>query len=78
MIIDLTQPVDVHYEWIDACEQVAKDQAQPTTYAIPASQPALAQAHRRAGAVQADKYDREDGFIDDDGVDAEADYDDED
>ncbi|KAK5125440.1 hypothetical protein LTR85_000549 [Meristemomyces frigidus] len=73
----LAQPIDIYYEWIDACEEVAKAQAA----AAPASAPASAYrappaSSARAGmASQADKYTAEDdGFIDDDDADADAEF----
>jgi len=80
----LLQPVDAYYEWIDACEAVAKDQAAgkanedadapPSTHR-PAARPS---ASARAGLAPGERYTDEDaGFIDDDGVDAEAEYADE-
>lgn len=78
--LDLSAPVDVYFDWVDACEAVANDTA-GTSSAAPASsyrqsQPELSS---RAGLAPGEKYTAEDdGFIDDDGVDAEADYADED
>jgi transcription elongation factor Elf1 len=77
---DLTQAVDVYADWIDACDAVAKSNEATTTA------PALSQRQRqasynassRAGLAPGEKYTEEDaGFIDDDEVDAEADYADE-
>lgn len=68
--------MDVYYEWIDACDTAAKSEA--TTYSAPLSQQPTAPSHR-AGLAPGEKYTAEDdGFIDDDDVDAEADYADED
>ena len=77
-IADLTQPVDVYSDWIDACDAVAKDQATTTT-SMPA--PSFRQRHASAsaqgGLAPGEKYTDEDaGFIDDEGADAEVAYDD--
>ena len=76
---DLTQAVDVYADWIDACDAVAKrDEA--TTTAPPPSQRQRQASHNasRTGLTPGEKYTDEDaGFIDDDGVDAEAEYADE-
>jgi transcription elongation factor Elf1 len=74
------QPVDVYYEWIDACEEVAKEQAANNPPPPAAHRPAQPAGNRsRAGLAPGEKYTDEDaGFIDDDDVDAEAEYADED
>ncbi|KXS99380.1 hypothetical protein AC578_8994 [Pseudocercospora eumusae] len=70
----LSQPVDVYSDWIDACDTVAKETAsgtaQPATY-----RPTAAAAASRAGLAPGETYTDEDkGFIDDEGVEDEADY----
>jgi len=78
-IVGLAQPVDIYFEWIDACEDVAKDQAAATAPAPARSAHGQASASRsRAGLAPGEKVTEEDErFIDDDGVDAEAEYADE-
>ncbi|EMC97420.1 hypothetical protein BAUCODRAFT_33135, partial [Baudoinia panamericana UAMH 10762] len=74
----LMAPVDVYYEWIDACEEVAKDTAAADNPAMPPSSMPRAQraAGVRNGAAPGEKMTEEDArFIDDtDDVDAEAEY----
>lgn len=72
--LDLSVPVDVYSEWVDACEAVAKETATgtaaPSTYRHP-----QAPASARAGLAPGEKYTDEDaGFIDDDDADGEADF----
>ncbi|KAI5209032.1 hypothetical protein E4T39_00996 [Aureobasidium subglaciale] len=68
----LSAPIDVYSDWVDACDAVAKQAAQSTsqsrrdTYSGTASQSHL-QGSRNAAPA-------DDGFIDDDELDAEADY----
>lgn len=75
--IDLSAPIDVYSDWVDACDAVAKQSADNTsqprrdTYSGTASQ-SRSQAQGAAANTAAD-----DGFIDDDELDAEADYADE-
>lgn len=70
--IDLSQAVDVYSDWVDACDAVAKDAADSTaksggnTYAAASSR---AQPGRGGGANA-----EVDDFIEDDDVDAEAEY----
>lgn len=73
---DLTQPIDVHYDWIDACDAVAKDQASAgEDLPLPAARPRQANGGPRAGLAPGEKYTAEDdGFIDDDEDDAEAEF----
>lgn len=75
---DLTQPVDVYSDWIDACDSVAKDQATTTTIPAPSFRQRHASSSARAGLAPGEKYTEEDaGFIDDEDDDAEAVYADE-
>jgi hypothetical protein len=74
----LMAPVDVYYEWIDACEAIAKDQAAANPVE---PSPAFRRAAPGAGRARADlapgeKFTDEDAnFIDDeDAEDAEAEY----
>jgi transcription elongation factor Elf1 len=77
-LTDLSAPIDVYSDWVDACDSVAKQAAQSTsqprrdTYSGTASQ-SRSQATSDAAANTA----ADDGFIDDDELDAEADYADE-
>ncbi|KAI4739350.1 Elf1-domain-containing protein [Aureobasidium sp. EXF-12298] len=74
----LSAPIDVYSDWVDACDSVAKQAAQSTsqprrdTYSGTASQSRSQAASGAAANTAAD-----DGFIDDDELDAEADYADE-
>jgi hypothetical protein len=67
----------VYADWIDACESV--DKKEPTSGVPPPSyRQRQASASARAGLAPGEKYTEEDaGFIDDDDVDAEAEYADE-
>ena len=77
-LLDLTLPVDVYADWIDACEAVDKTTDAPSTVPPPSYRQRQASASARAGLAPGEKYTEEDaGFIDDDGVDAEAEYADE-
>lgn len=69
----LSAPVDVYFDWIDACDEVAKDQASTT---VSRGLPAFARPV--ASQPQGEKYSEEDGFVVNDEPDAEAAYDDED
>ncbi|KAK3110352.1 hypothetical protein LTR53_015432 [Teratosphaeriaceae sp. CCFEE 6253] len=81
----LMQPVDVYYEWIDACEDVnpagqgAGGHAGDAPAASRARPGAAATAGSRTGLAPGGKYTEEDrGFIDDaDDVDAEDEFEDE-
>jgi len=74
----LTQPIDVYYEWIDACDTVAKEEAIAVTAAPLPVRPSQPNASSRAGLAPGERYTDEDtGFIDDDDADAEAEYADE-
>lgn len=76
---DLSQPVDVYSDWIDACDAVAKDTAATGANVPPPVRQTNPQASSRAGLAPGEKYTEEDdGFIDDDDADAEADFADED
>ncbi|KAK4501525.1 hypothetical protein PRZ48_007334 [Zasmidium cellare] len=77
----LSAPVDVYADWVDACEAVATEtngasNAAPASSSYRQSQP---QPASRAGLAPGEKYTAEDdGFIDDDEADGEADFVDED
>nr|POE56722.1 transcription elongation factor 1 [Quercus suber] len=66
---------NVYFDWIDACDEVARDQAgtAPAIRELPAYARPAAQSH-----AHDEKYSEEDGFVVDDEPDAEAAYDDED
>jgi transcription elongation factor Elf1 len=75
--LDLSAPVDVYSDWIDACDAVAKEtgsssNAPPTSSVrmMPQSQPS---AHGE-GPGGEDEYEKDDGFIDDEDADPEADF----
>lgn len=68
---DLSAPVDVYYDWVDACDAVAKDAA-PDKELVPAR--LLRGAHGDDDIAETterdDKYDDDDGFVvDDEGED---------
>jgi len=77
------QPVDVYYEWIDACEVVNEPKtftSGPSTDRPSATLPRQnVPAALKVGLGPGEKFTEEDrGFIDDaDDMDAEADYEDE-
>jgi transcription elongation factor Elf1 len=74
---DLTQPVDVYYDWIDACDSVATEGGDATS-SQPTQSRSVPQPRSRAGLAPGEKITADDtGFIDDDGVEAD-DYGDED
>ena len=76
--IDLTQPVDVYSDWIDACEDVAKGNEPAAATRPPPSQrqrQASYNASSRAGLAPGEKYTDEDlAFVEDDEADAEAEF----
>ena len=65
-MVDLSAPVDVYADWVDACDAVAKDAA--------ASNTALQKSINRTGGMPR-AADNEDDFVVQDEVDAEGDYD---
>ena len=64
--------MDVYSDWVDACDAVAKDAADSTTKARPSNLRGTGAPTpvRRGGAATAE----DDGFIEDDDLDAEAEY----
>lgn len=62
---DLSAPVDVYADWIDACDAVAKEAAAGR---------ATERSTNRTGALPK-PVDDDDGFIENDDLDAEGDYD---
>ncbi|KAI6810540.1 hypothetical protein KC332_g10465 [Hortaea werneckii] len=76
----LMQPVDIYFEWIDACEDVAKEQAaaaQPPPPSSRATQPSQREKSR-LGMAPGERMTEEDRqFIEDDEADAEQEYADE-
>lgn len=71
--------MDVYADWIDACDAVAKETAGTSTAAPASAHRQTQQPHARAGLAPGEKYTAEDdGFIDDDDADGEADFADED
>lgn len=80
--IDLSAPVDVYAEWIDACDALAHDTAAaaaaPSSFSRPTQSRLPTQNAARGGLAPGEKYDTEDGFIDDDDADGEADFNDDD
>ena len=75
MSSDLTQPVDVYADWIDACDAVAKDEAPTTTVAAPAARPKHSHETSRFDLAPGEKLTDEDrNFIDNDDEDAELEY----
>ncbi|RMY38862.1 hypothetical protein D0866_02309 [Hortaea werneckii] len=73
----LMQPVDIYFEWIDACEDVAKEQAaaaQPPPPSARAAQPSQREKSR-LGMAPGERMTEEDRqFIEDDEADAEQEY----
>lgn len=65
LVIDLSAPVDVYADWIDACDAVAKEAAAGR---------ATERSTNRTGALPK-PVDDDDGFIENDDLDAEGDYD---
>ncbi|KAK4987464.1 hypothetical protein LTR50_004596 [Elasticomyces elasticus] len=75
---DLSHAVDVYSDWIDACDAVAKEAADGVGKAAAAPYRDINPSSRPTAPVgSGDFYNKDDGFIDDDDVDAEADYADE-
>jgi transcription elongation factor Elf1 len=72
---DLSAPVDVYYDWVDACDKIAKEGAEATTGVSP---PRL--SNNRVGATSsraaagASASGEMDDFLEDDEMDAEADF----
>lgn len=72
---DLTQPIDVYSDWVDACEDVSKDRGNAGGLPPPSQRQHHANASARAGLAPGEKYTDEDaGFIDDDGVDPDEEF----
>jgi len=67
----LSAPVDVYYDWVDACDAVEKEHGEG---AVPASKapPGAAASGRVAGGAAAEEDDEDDGFIVDDEMDGEG------
>lgn len=74
--LELSQPVDIYAEWIDACEAVAKEETDARAAAAPRpTRPRAANPSTRAGLAPGEKLTDEDrNFIDDEDEDAEAEY----
>lgn len=77
------QPIDIYFEWIDACEDVAKEQAaaaptpasaQPSTHG---SQPSQREKSRLGMAPGETMTDEDRQFIEDDEQEEEREYADE-
>jgi transcription elongation factor Elf1 len=64
----LSQPVDVYADWIDACDAVAKEAA--------AGKAASGRSSNRTGPMPSARaeVDEDDGFIEQDDLDAEGEY----
>ena len=77
-LVDLSAAVDVYSDWVDACDAVAKAAAETTSQPRRDTHNGTASQSRsqtdRGGAASTSV---DDGFIDDDDLDAEADYGDE-
>ena len=75
---DLTQPLDIYSDWVDACEEVAKTEAAASAPTQPNSayrRPPPPASRPGEGIVPGDKYtDEDDGFIDDEDADGEAEF----
>ena len=74
----LHQPIDVYFEWIDACDSVAMEQqanAADAPVAPSSTRQRPAPTSARAGLAPGEKFTDEDrNFIDDDDEDAEAEF----
>ncbi|RMY98116.1 hypothetical protein D0862_07731 [Hortaea werneckii] len=73
----LMQPVDIYFEWIDACEDVAKEQAaaaQPPPPSARATQPSQREKSRLGMAPRERMTEEDRQFIEDDEADAEQEY----
>lgn len=70
---DLSAPVDVYTDWIDACEAVAKETANGNARTPARS---LGAPRRQSPTEKEDGYE-DDGFVENDEVDGEAAYGDE-
>lgn len=62
----LSAPVDVYADWIDACDAVAKEAAKGNA--------ATERSTNRTGALPKMSNDDDDGFIENDELDAEGEY----
>ncbi|KAH8725214.1 transcription elongation factor Elf1 like-domain-containing protein [Phaeosphaeriaceae sp. PMI808] len=62
----LSAPVDVYADWIDACDAVAKEAAQ--------GRAATGRSSNRMGGMPRVQADEDDGFIEQDDLDAEGEY----
>ena len=77
LFADLSAPVDVYSDWVDACDAVAKEAAAGSTR--PATntsrQPGLQSRKSLAAAEEEEGYEDDgDGFVENDEVDGEAAY----
>ena len=74
---DLSQPVDVYSDWVDACDAVAKEAAAGATRPATSNARQPGQQTRKSLAAVGEEEGYEDdgdGFIENDEVDAEAEY----
>jgi transcription elongation factor Elf1 len=69
LLSDLSAPVDVYYDWVDACDAVAKESGQDSRSQAPLVSPRINRKDSEA-AARADKYDEQDGFVVADEADA--------
>jgi hypothetical protein len=78
---DLSAPVDVYYDWVDAADEVAKDNADGNLEDVERAAP-VSQARPKTGAAQASsgytEKGRADEFVVDDEEDGEGEFADDD
>lgn len=75
ILLDLSAAVDVYSDWVDACDSVAKQSADVTGRNATNSYRDVDLASRgEATAARGDEYDDDDGFVENDEVDPEAEY----
>lgn len=76
--IDLSQPVDVYADWVDACDAVQNEEGADKPAQSSDRQQNASQAGRGTFGPEPEREEAstqdDDGFIDDDGVDPEADF----
>jgi transcription elongation factor Elf1 len=73
----LSAPVDVYYDWVDACDKVSKDDPESNPLSAFRAPERAGPATARPAARVAPAHDEDetlDDFIEDDEMDAEADF----
>jgi transcription elongation factor Elf1 len=79
-ITDLSAPVDVYYDWVDAADQVAKDHADGRLEDVERVAPSALARQKAAGPSGSGYVEKNkgDGFVVDEDDDAEGDFADDD